>query len=209
MIMRATQPMDMLKVMAAKHANPRGTNTRTDEAQKIGTVIMPRGDAIRRDRKRWIVGLRPEGIIYVNKGAARALDRKKSLFSAGLVGVRGHFSEMSCVSIRLFRDDLDAVTNGDEPVIRSTRAPGSSAFVKAQSGGDGCVGKISNPDSRTSSPASEVEIALALVNYTSEELQQIQGCQSDAIASKLGSQEARTSEVAHRANIVLCRTGDF
>ncbi len=45
------------------------------------------------------------------------------------------------------------------------------------------------------------EIARGLVNYNSEDLQQIKGCQSDAIASILGHSGAET--VVHRDNLTL------
>ena len=35
----------------------------------------------------------------MNEGTAKALSNKKSLFAAGIVGVKGDFAEMSCVSI--------------------------------------------------------------------------------------------------------------
>jgi glutamate 5-kinase len=215
-IMRASQPTDMLKVMATDDASDGSRSSGGDESTRIGTVIMPRGDAIRRDRKRWIVGLRPEGVIYVNEGAARALSRKKSLFSAGVVDVRGQFGEMSCVSIRLLRDENGdgdggggGGVSGDAAAIAADAMACTTSTSSTITKGQGGAETRRGAHSRTPPPSGELEIALALVNYTSEELQQIRGCHSDAIASTLGTVAVRTSEIAHRTNIVLCRTGDF
>jgi glutamate 5-kinase len=177
-IMCAKQPLDILTAMSYYHSNvirnneskegittSTSTSTDKDEEFPVGTLILPKGKLIRKDRKRWILGLRPEGIVIVNDGAANALKRKKSLFPAGVVGVQGNFKDMSCVSI-----------------WRGT----SSTNIPVFSTGVGDVR----------------EIGIALVNFTSDDLNKILGSQSDACAAILG-RDATESVVAHRNNIVL------
>jgi glutamate 5-kinase len=52
-------------------------------------------------RKRWIAGvLSPRGAIFVDSGAASALNRGRSLLPAGVVRVEGHFSRGDAVVVR-------------------------------------------------------------------------------------------------------------
>jgi glutamate 5-kinase len=52
-------------------------------------------------RKVWIAGaIEPRGIVYIDAGAARALERGKSLLPAGVTRVEGAFSRGDCVIVR-------------------------------------------------------------------------------------------------------------
>jgi glutamate 5-kinase len=52
-------------------------------------------------RKRWIAGvLSPRGAIYVDAGAASALNRGRSLLPAGITRIEGHFSRGDAVVVR-------------------------------------------------------------------------------------------------------------
>ena len=51
-------------------------------------------------QRRWLLALPVRGEVSVDAGAAEALTRKKSLFSAGIVAVVGDFLRDECVRIR-------------------------------------------------------------------------------------------------------------
>jgi glutamate 5-kinase len=176
-IMSAKRSLDMLKALNGEH---------------VGTTIMPKGQPIKKDRKRWILGLRSEGVVVINEGAARALERKKNLLPSGIVEVRGEFGELSCVSIEVVIAQKTMVV--EEVVEEKKEKKKKSNSKKEISGGSG--------------GGSSVVLAMALVNYTSDQLLKIKGCHSDSIAEMLGQDEAQSSEVAHRQNIVLMRDND-
>jgi glutamate 5-kinase len=51
--------------------------------------------------KQWIAGtLQPAGSVTVDAGAAKALDRGKSLLPAGITAVEGSFERGVCLSVR-------------------------------------------------------------------------------------------------------------
>ncbi|EER11647.1 Glutamate 5-kinase, putative [Perkinsus marinus ATCC 50983] len=50
-------------------------------------------------RRRWMLGLETRGVISLDKGAAEAIRRKKSLFAAGITRVTGSFHRDDCVSL--------------------------------------------------------------------------------------------------------------
>lgn len=50
-------------------------------------------------RKRWIAGMKPQGIVTVDAGAARALGQGKSLLPAGVTGASGEFGRGDPVTI--------------------------------------------------------------------------------------------------------------
>ncbi|MFK5998517.1 MAG: glutamate 5-kinase [Rhodobacterales bacterium] len=50
-------------------------------------------------RKQWIATMKPKGVLVVDAGAARALERGKSLLPAGVIGCRGAFLRGDMVSI--------------------------------------------------------------------------------------------------------------
>jgi hypothetical protein len=54
----------------------------------------------RRGRKRWILSVPLRGAVWLDEGAQRAVqERKKSLFSAGILAVRGEFEAQDAVSL--------------------------------------------------------------------------------------------------------------
>lgn len=177
-IMESSRPMRIINVLS-----PLNMSDSTSE-HDIGTLILPQGSLIRKEKKRWIIGLTPKGTIFVNAGAAKALRNKKNLFSAGVTRIEGRFHEMNCVSIRL--DSGDNVGRQEANVAATEAVHKASATEKRQS--------------------ATVELARALVNYSSDELMQIQGLRSDEIREKLGLDTSIIDEVAHRNNIVLCNT---
>jgi glutamate 5-kinase len=70
------------------------------EAGGRATLFVPRGEP-RSARKAWIAGaVNPSGVVIVDDGAARALQRGTSLLPAGVVAVEGVFERGDAVIIR-------------------------------------------------------------------------------------------------------------
>jgi glutamate 5-kinase len=70
------------------------------EAGGRATLFLPRGEP-RSARKAWIAGaVDPSGVVIVDDGAARALQRGTSLLPAGVVAVEGVFERGDAVIIR-------------------------------------------------------------------------------------------------------------
>ncbi len=90
------------KIAAAKLATGYGTSTIICNGQNPeviveilegatkGTRFIPNAKGLS-GRKRWVIGLPPQGTITVDKGAAEAVRSRKSLFAAGVVSVAGTF----------------------------------------------------------------------------------------------------------------------
>jgi glutamate 5-kinase len=56
-------------------------------------------------RKKWIAGsIEPRGTVYVDAGAARAIQAGNSLLPAGVLRIEGPFKRGDCVLIRLEED---------------------------------------------------------------------------------------------------------
>jgi glutamate 5-kinase len=65
----------------------------------VGTVVLPQGEP-RALRKRWMLDLKPRGMLVVDAGARTALiERKKSLLPRGVHGVQGEFNAGDLVEI--------------------------------------------------------------------------------------------------------------
>ncbi|KAK9819850.1 hypothetical protein WJX72_003212 [[Myrmecia] bisecta] len=67
--------------------------------KRVGTVFWPHPNSLR-GRKRWILSVPVKGQLWMDDGAVRAVkERKKSLFSAGIVHVGGDFSSQDAVQL--------------------------------------------------------------------------------------------------------------
>jgi glutamate 5-kinase len=68
--------------------------------EDVGTLVLPQGSPLA-SRKHWIAyTLKPRGTILIDDGAGRALsERGSSLLAAGVLGVRGDFTQGDPVSI--------------------------------------------------------------------------------------------------------------
>ena len=66
----------------------------------VGTLVLPQGSPLA-SRKHWIAyTLKPKGSVLVDAGAVRALvERQSSLLPAGVLGVRGDFTQGDAVSV--------------------------------------------------------------------------------------------------------------
>ncbi len=69
------------------------------EKGATATWFLPREDAASA-KKQWIAGMKPVGALIVDDGAARALERGKSLLPAGVKRVEGAFQRGDPVAIR-------------------------------------------------------------------------------------------------------------
>ncbi|MCC1491872.1 glutamate 5-kinase [Cognatishimia sp. F0-27] len=97
------------KVLAAKTATGAGCAMLIGEGAGLhplralrdganSTVFTPQLDP-HAARKRWIAAMKPQGTVFVDDGAARALDSGKSLLPAGLARVSGAFGRGDPVTI--------------------------------------------------------------------------------------------------------------
>jgi glutamate 5-kinase len=70
-----------------------------DSDRELGTLLLPKGDRLKR-RKHWIAHtLKPSGALTVDAGAYRAIvEQGRSLLPKGITEVRGKFSAGDCVS---------------------------------------------------------------------------------------------------------------
>ena len=60
------------------------------KGERLGTVILPLPQSAQaRGRKRWILGVPAKGEVWLDRGAQKALLKKKSVFAAGVVRVTG------------------------------------------------------------------------------------------------------------------------
>lgn len=83
-ICSAAEPGNILKIIAG---------------ERIGTLFHPTPAPIR-GRKRWILSVPVRGEVWLDEGARRAVqDRKKSLFSAGIVHLTGDFEAQDAVKL--------------------------------------------------------------------------------------------------------------
>lgn len=68
--------------------------------EELGTLFVP-SQKKRSGKSRWIGSARPQGIITIDDGAARAIvEKNKSLLPAGILKVEGDFSKGDVVEIR-------------------------------------------------------------------------------------------------------------
>jgi len=176
------------KILAANIATAAGVHTgiiRSTELQNIkrmiggelvGTHFLPSSSPIKKEHKRWIAhGARSAGVaVVVDSGAASAILQKRSLFSAGVVGVVGTFAAGASVHIILDPhaklakqgvNDAAATTMNEQaaasaPTASSTVSPDQNtaqqnANVKGRGKGKG-KRKETNDKRATSAPPSSI-----------------------------------------------------
>ena len=68
--------------------------------EDVGTLVAPPTETPQKARKRWIGHtLKPQGALFIDEGAERALQRNASLLFAGVKRVEGEFGVGDCVEI--------------------------------------------------------------------------------------------------------------
>ena len=162
-----------------------------DEPQPIKaplhTRFMPSLQPIR-DRYFWLLhGLAPNGTVYIDAGAQRALANKSGLLPVGVVDVAGSFSQHEAVRLVVVNRVLTASESGPR-----VSAPWGSDGVEGESRGGT---KFWN--------GTPVEVGRALVNYSAAEIARIKGCQSTEIPGILGYSDS--DYVALSCNISFFR----
>lgn len=136
-----------------------------------------------RDQRRWILSLPVRGRIYIDDGAAKAVvEGRKSLFAAGITGVEGAFLEGEAVIISRDRCPRRPLRHHGRPGLGHTASPPLPPHA---------VGAVYD----------EAELARCLVNFSSDELDQIKGLKSEMFKSVLGYE--CDAEVGHRDNIIF------
>lgn len=104
---------------------------------EVGTQFAPSKHVIV-GRKKWIAqGLQPIGTITIDNGAVMALQKKTSLFAAGLLSVQGSFPANCCVRIKDIRGQeiargLANYSSKDLLAIRGLSSKSISAVLKRE-----------------------------------------------------------------------------
>lgn len=130
-----------------------------------------------RNRAFWILhGLAPHGTIYIDRGAATALQNKAGLLPVGVVDVSGTFAQQEAVRLVI----VDRQPIGSLSPAPSEEAGQKAYFTLLQRG---------------------EEIGRAVVNYSSEQVARIKGIRSSEISRVLGY--ADSEYVAFRENVSL------
>lgn len=146
----------------------------------LHTRFIPSSIPIR-NRAFWILhGLAPHGTVYIDRGAATALNNRAGLLPVGIVDVAGTFAQQEAVRL---------VIVDRQPIGSLSPAPNDESgqrtyFTLLQKG---------------------EEIGRAVVNYSSEQIARIKGLRSKEIARVLGY--ADSEYVAYRENVSL--NGDW
>jgi len=76
-------------------------------SEDYGTQFLPQTTRIVKHRKRWILAIRPVGKIYIDRGALKAIAKKRGLLPVGVVGVEGSFGFRDIVGIYLTDNDVE------------------------------------------------------------------------------------------------------
>ncbi|KAL8695612.1 MAG: hypothetical protein Q9224_003295 [Gallowayella concinna] len=151
----------------------------------LHTRFLPDPEPIR-DRSFWLLhGLAPNGTIFIDEGAHRALASKAGLLPVGIVDVEGQFAQQEAVRL---------------VVVPHKKRP--SPFDLPD--GITTPTKTSTPPSQSDSECKPpLEVGRALVNYNALEIARIKGLQSTQIESVLGY--ADSEYVALRENVSLIK----
>lgn len=146
----------------------------------LHTRFVPNSVPIR-NRAFWILhGLAPHGTVYIDRGAATALNNRAGLLPVGIVDVAGTFAQQEAVRLVI----VDRQPIGSLSPAPSDETSQRTYFTLLQKG---------------------EEIGRAVVNYSSEQIARIKGLRSKEIAGILGY--ADSEYVAYRENVSL--NGDW
>lgn len=146
----------------------------------LHTRFIPNSVPIR-NRAFWILhGLAPHGTVYIDRGAATALNNRAGLLPVGIVDVAGTFAQQEAVRLVI----VDRQPIGSLSPAPTEETTSRTYFTLLQKG---------------------EEIGRAVVNYSSEQIARIKGLRSKEIATVLGY--ADSEYVAYRENVSL--NGDW
>jgi glutamate 5-kinase len=222
------------KLAAAEIATAAGVHTgilrateldniaRMMSGELVGTHFTPSAHPLKSHKKFIAHGLRPEGAIVLDQGASDSIVNKKSLFSAGVVGVQGNFA--AGASVRLLRQPTmgdaaaplatnatpAAPASGDESKSARRKKGSPVAAAAPAAGSDAAAPPASSPSSSVGSrgrvwSASEVsglsELGVCVISYSSDEVLKLAGHHSADFAAILGYEGP--SELASRTNIAV------
>jgi glutamate 5-kinase len=142
-------------------------------APPLHTRFIPSATPIR-NRAFWILhGLAPHGTLYVDRGAASALQNRAGLLPVGIVAVDGTFAQQEAVRLVV----VDKIPLGSLSPSESSNGTAMHFLERGE------------------------EIGRAVVNYSSTEITRIKGVRSTDIIGILGY--ADSEYVAFRENISL------
>lgn len=165
----------------------------------LHTRFLPSEHPIR-DRHFWLLhGLAPHGTIYVDHGAAGALQNRAGLLPVGIVDVEGSFAQQECVRIVEVTRRKPATTSSDHSSGSGTTVS-QPALSRTASSFDPYATNHASFDGPWH------EIGRALVNYSAVEIKRIAGHRSVDITHILGY--ADSEYVAIRENVALLERGE-
>ncbi len=142
-------------------------------APPLHTKFVPSSTPIR-SRAFWILhGLAPHGTLYIDRGAAAALQNRAGLLPVGIVGVSGAFAQQEAVRLVV----VDKTPLGALSPSESSNGSTMQLIEKGE------------------------EIGRAVVNYSAAEISRIKGIRSTDIFAVLGY--ADSEYVAFRENVSL------
>lgn len=115
--------------MVLAHGREKNIITRVAAGEEIGTLILPQQRLS--NRVRWILHTEPAGVIFIDKGAMKALEQKKSLLPRGIVKVEGVFVAGSVVMLNnrakavtsMSSDELNLLAGKHSTEIRKILGP--------------------------------------------------------------------------------------
>jgi len=178
-ITKSSKPGNVKDIINYLHRAESAATNGTAPAQTaapLHTRFIPSSIPMR-NRAFWILhGLAPHGTIYIDRGAATALNNKAGLLPVGIVDVSGSFAQQEAVRLVI----VDRQPVGSLSPAPADEAPRKTYFTYYQKGD---------------------EIGRAIVNYSSEQIARIKGLRSREIAGVLGY--ADSEYVAFRENVSL------
>ena len=100
------------------------------EGARIGTLFLPDEQTLS-NRSRWILHSKPEGAIFVDEGAIKAIGKRKSLLPSGITAVEGTFAagavvminEVAKAVVSLNSDEINQVAGAHSDTIRDLLGP--------------------------------------------------------------------------------------
>jgi glutamate 5-kinase len=121
------------------HGNEERILSRILAGEQVGTLFLAKPRI--KNRKRWILNSRPEGVLRIDAGAERAMKEHKSLLPKGLLAVEGEFPAGAVVQVN---ETAKIVTNFSARELRQLSGEHSSRIEEIL--GSGRSGVIARPE---------------------------------------------------------------